>query len=51
VQADGAATGGIIEALRTLDIPEDEARHCRKELEAGHVVITVQAQSGYADAL
>jgi hypothetical protein len=47
----GAATGGVIEALRSLDIPEDEARHYQKELEAGHVVITVQAQSGYADAL
>jgi hypothetical protein len=47
----GAATGGIIEALRSLDIPEEEARHYQKELEAGHVVITVQAQSGYADAL
>jgi thymidine phosphorylase len=47
----GAAAGGIIDALRSLDIPEEEARHYQKELEAGHIVITVKAQSGYADAL
>jgi hypothetical protein len=47
----GAAAGGIIDALRSLDIPEEEARHYQKELAAGHIVMTVTAQSGYADAL
>ncbi len=47
----GAAAGGIIDALRSLDIPEEEARRYQKEVEAGHIVMTVKAQSGYADAL
>lgn len=47
----GAAAGGILDALISLDIPVEEARHYQKELEAGHTIITVKAQSGYADAL
>jgi uncharacterized membrane protein len=47
----GAAAGGILGALISIGIPEEEARHYKKELEAGRTVITVKAQSGYADAL
>ncbi len=47
----GAAAGGILGALIRIGIPEEEARHYQKELEAGHIVITVKAQSGYDDAL
>lgn len=47
----GAAAGGILDALISLDIPEEAARHYQKELAAGHTVITVKAQSGYEDAL
>lgn len=47
----GAAAGSILGALISLGIPEEEARHYEKELAAGRTVITVKAQSGYADAL
>lgn len=47
----GAAAGGILDVLISLEIPEEEARHYQRELEAGHIVITVKSQSGYADAL
>jgi hypothetical protein len=43
--------GGILGALVSIGIPAEEARHYQKELEAGHIMITVTAQSGYADAL
>ena len=49
--AAGAAAGGILGALIRVGIPEEEARRYQKELEAGHTVITVKAQSGYAEAL
>jgi len=47
----GAAAGGLLRTLISVGIPEEEARHYQKEIEAGHTVITVKAQSGYADAL
>jgi hypothetical protein len=47
----GAAAGGLLGALISIGIPEEEARHYQKELEAGRTVITVKTQSGYADAL
>lgn len=47
----GAAAGGILDVLMNLDIPEEEARRYPKELEAGRIVVTVKAQSGYDDAL
>ena len=47
----GAAAGGLLGTLISIGIPEEEARHYQKELEAGHTVITVKAQRGYADAL
>jgi uncharacterized membrane protein len=47
----GAAAGSLVSALISIGIPEEEARHYQKEIEAGQTVITVKAQSGYADAL
>ncbi len=47
----GAAIGVAVGALISIGIPEEEARHYQKELEAGRTVITVKAQSGYANAL
>jgi hypothetical protein len=47
----GAAAGGLLGALNSIGIPEEEAHHYQKELWAGRTVITVKAQSGYADAL
>lgn len=47
----GAAAGGILRVLINIGIPEEEARYYQNELEAGRTVITVKAQSGYADAL
>jgi hypothetical protein len=47
----GAAAGGILDVLISLEFPEEEARHYQRELEAGRIVITVKSQSGYADAL
>jgi hypothetical protein len=47
----GAAAGSILGALVSIGIPEEEARHYERELEAGRTVITVKAQSGYSDAL
>lgn len=47
----GAAAGGLLGVLMGIGIPEEEARYYQKELAAGHTVITVKAESGYADAL
>lgn len=47
----GAAAGGILGALIDIGIPEEEARHYHRQLEAGRIVVTVKAQSGYEDAL
>jgi uncharacterized membrane protein len=47
----GLAAGGLLGALISMGIPEEEAHHYQKELEAGRTVITVKVQNGYADAL
>lgn len=47
----GAAAGGLLGVLLNVGIPEAEARQYQQALEAGHTVITVTAESGYADAL
>jgi len=47
----GAATSGIVAALVNIGVPEDEAHFYQQELEAGHILVTVKASSGYADAL
>jgi uncharacterized membrane protein len=47
----GAAAGSLLSALISIGIPEREARHYQRALEAGHIVVTVIAQSGDVDAL
>lgn len=47
----GATAGGLLGVLLNVGIPEEEARQYQQALEAGHTVITVKAESGYADAL
>lgn len=47
----GAAAGGLLGTLLSIGIPEEQAHHYQKELEAGRTVVTVMAQSGYAEAL
>lgn len=47
----GAAAGGLLGVLLNVGISEDEARYYQKALEAGDTVITVKAESGYADAV
>jgi uncharacterized membrane protein len=47
----GAAAGGLLGALISIGIPEEEAHYYKKELEAGRTVITVIAQSGYTEVL
>lgn len=47
----GAAAGGLLSALTSIGIPEEEARHYQKALEAGRTVITVIEQSGSTGAL
>jgi hypothetical protein len=40
----GAVTGGLLGAFTDMGIPEDEAHLYRHELEAGHMLVTVQAE-------
>jgi len=47
----GAAAGGFIGSMISIGIPEEEVRHYQKELEAGHIVVTVMTKSGYDEAL
>ncbi len=47
----GVAAGSVLGALVGIGIPEEEARRYQRDLEAGRMVITVKAQSGYEDAL
>ena len=47
----GALTGSIIGTLMSIGVPEEEARYYQKELEKGHIIVTVKATSGYDDAL
>ncbi len=47
----GAAAGSIYTALVSLGVPERDAQFYQQELEAGHVVVTVKAPDGTAEAL
>lgn len=40
----GAVTGGLLGAFTRMGIAEDEAHLYRRELEAGHMLVTVQAE-------
>lgn len=44
----GAVTGGILGVFADMGIPEHEAHLYRRELEAGHVLVTVQADTPQA---
>jgi hypothetical protein len=47
----GALAGSIIGTLVSIGVPEEEAHHYQRELEKGHTIVTVKAQSGYADVI
>ncbi len=40
----GAVTGGLLSVFSDMGIPEDEAHVYRRELEAGHMLVTVQTE-------
>ncbi|MBV9119387.1 MAG: YsnF/AvaK domain-containing protein [Chloroflexi bacterium] len=48
--AAGAAAGGLIGALTGMGVPKEEAEYYNREFEAGHTVVTVRADSRYAEA-
>lgn len=47
----GAVTGGLLGAFAGMGIPREEAHHYQRELEAGRVLVTVQANDQSAEAL
>lgn len=42
--------GSIVDELKRLGVPEDEARYYQNELDAGRVIVTVQADGRQEDA-
>src|SRR5205814_821795 len=46
----GAATGGVIGALTGMGVPEEEARYYQGEVEAGNMLVTVQAPGRQQEA-
>ena len=47
----GALAGGLIGALVSIGVPEEEAHYYQHELKKGHTIVTVKASSGYDDVL
>ncbi|HYB02258.1 MAG TPA: hypothetical protein VED37_18690 [Ktedonobacteraceae bacterium] len=47
----GALAGGLIGALVSIGVPEEEAHHYQHELKKGHTIVTVKASSGYDDVI
>jgi hypothetical protein len=47
----GAAAGGLVGALVGLGIPEEEARHFERGIQAGNTLVTVHAPGRIGDAL
>jgi rhodanese-related sulfurtransferase len=47
----GAVAGGLIGALTSMGIPEEEARYYQDELHAGRIIVTVNAGNRMAEAL
>ncbi len=43
----GALAGGLIGALVSIGVPEEEAHHYQHELKKGRTIVTVKASSGY----
>ena len=42
--------GSIVDELKRLGVPEDEARYYQNELDAGRIIVTVQADGRQEDA-
>ena len=49
--ATGGVVGGVIGALIGMGIPEEEASHYERELQAGRSLVTVQAGARYNEAV
>ncbi|MDQ2904129.1 MAG: general stress protein [Chloroflexota bacterium] len=47
----GASAGGLLGRLTTMGLPEEEAHYYHQELEAGRVIVTVQAGERSQEAL
>ena len=47
----GALAGGLIGALVSMGVPEEEAHHYQHELKKGHTIVTVKASSGFDDVV
>lgn len=47
----GAVAGGLAGALVHMGVPEEEARYYQEELERGHILVTVDAQNRYQEAV
>ncbi len=47
----GALAGGIIGALISIGVPEEEAHHYQHELKKGRTIVTVKASSGYDNVI
>jgi len=43
--------GGLIGALVSIGVPEEEAHHYQRELKKGRTIVTVKASSGYDDVI
>ena len=48
--AAGGVAGGVLGALKGIGVPEEEAKRYQAEFEAGHPVVTVQANGRRAEA-
>ncbi len=48
--AAGGAGGGLVGALLGLNVPEDEAHHCERQLHSGRCVVAVQAGARHDEA-
>ena len=47
----GALAGGLLGALVSMGVPEEEAHHYQHELKKGHTIVTVKASSGFDDVV
>ena len=51
ILSDGAASArDLLSTLVGLGVPEEEARHYERELEAGRIIVAVRADGGYEEA-
>ena len=47
----GAVTGGMLGALVTLGVPEEQARHYEEEFKAGRTIVTVKTEDQQQEVL